>query len=88
MRSYLLNVLLFCGLFVATASFAKEPGWSGTIIARGAQREQIESMDILDRPYRPLHFYGNTVRRQYYRGRSAPLIRDVARGSAAWVFRP
>ena len=87
MRNYLLKGLLFGGLFVATASFAKEPGWSGPIIARGEQREQLESMDILDRPYRPLHFYGNTVRRQYYRGRTAPAVRDVTRGSAAWAQR-
>ncbi len=87
MKNHLLWILFFCGLFAATTTSAKDPGWSGTVIARGAQREQIEAMDILDRPYRPLHFYGNTVRRQYYRGRSLPGVRDLARGSAAWVLR-
>jgi hypothetical protein len=88
MKNRLPRILLFCGLFAATTASAKEPGWSGTVIARGTQREQIEAMDILERPYRPLHFYGNTVRRQYYRGRSLPVARDLARGAAAWVLRP
>ena len=38
------------------------------IIARGQLREEIKSTPILDRPNRPLHFYGNTVRRQHARG--------------------
>ncbi|MHB0955175.1 MAG: hypothetical protein ACYC6N_28000 [Pirellulaceae bacterium] len=88
MRNYLLSGLLLCGFLGAATSFAKEPGWSGPIIARGAQREQIESMDILDRPYRPLHFYGNAVRRQHYRGRALPSIRETDRGSAASGVRP
>ncbi|PHS09981.1 MAG: hypothetical protein COA78_11655 [Blastopirellula sp.] len=32
-------------------------------------RDHIRSMDILNRPYRPGHFYGNTVRRRHHRGR-------------------
>ncbi|MBM4003621.1 MAG: hypothetical protein FJ295_10090 [Planctomycetes bacterium] len=34
------------------------------IVASGEQRAQIKSLDILDRPNRPLHVYGNTVRRR------------------------
>ena len=45
-----------------------EPGWSPVVIPTGAYREQIKSMPIEQRPYRPFHFYGNTVRRSYYRG--------------------
>ena len=30
-------------------------------------RQEIRSMDILDRPNRPGHFYGNTVRRRHGR---------------------
>ncbi|MCB9922788.1 MAG: hypothetical protein H6822_11440 [Planctomycetaceae bacterium] len=41
---------------------------SGPVIARGAEREAIKSQHILDRPYRPGHFYGNTVRRRHARG--------------------
>jgi hypothetical protein len=35
--------------------------------ARRATRQEIRSMDILDRPNRPGHFYGNTVRRLHGR---------------------
>jgi hypothetical protein len=31
-------------------------------------RQQIEATPIVNRPYRPLHFYGNAVRRAHYRG--------------------
>ncbi|NLE36987.1 MAG: hypothetical protein GX621_03085 [Pirellulaceae bacterium] len=33
-------------------------------------REQIRQMPLLERPNRPGHFYGNTVRRLYYGRRS------------------
>ena len=63
----------------------QEPGWLGVVIARGELREQIEATPILDRPYRPLHVYGNTVRRNYYRGAPGPRVRDVAQGAGALV---
>lgn len=56
---------------------AREPGWSPVVIARGAYREQIKSLPMEQRPYRPLHFYGNTVRRLHYRGNPLPGPRDV-----------
>ena len=70
-----------------SAANSNEPGWLGVIVARGELKEQIESTPILDRPNRPFHFYGNTVRRQYYRGTSAPAPRDFAKGGAAMVFK-
>ncbi len=80
--------MLMAALWLGSApAEGAEPGWRGVVIARGAEREQIESTDILDRPYRPLHFYGNTVRRQYYRGRGTPALRDVTRGTMALVTR-
>ena len=63
----------------------QEPGWLGVIIARGDLREQIDATPILERPYRPLHIYGNTVRRSYYRGAPGPRVRDVAQGAGAFV---
>jgi hypothetical protein len=87
MKNCVWSVVIFCSLFAATTASAKEPGWSGTVIARGAQKEQIEATNILNRPYRPLHFYGNTVRREYYRGSARPTAGDFARGTAAWVLR-
>jgi hypothetical protein len=41
---------------------AREP-----VIARGAYRQKIRSTPIVHRPNRPLHFYGNTVRRMHHR---------------------
>lgn len=87
MKNCLVRVLVFLSLMGATPAIAKEPGWSGTVIARGAQREAIEATPILQRPYRPMHFYGNTVRREYYRGERRATVGDVARGTAAFVLR-
>ncbi len=56
---------------------AAEPGWSPVIIARGEYKEQIKSLPMEQRPYRPLHFYGNTVRRMHYRGTPMIAIRDI-----------
>lgn len=53
---------------------ASEPGWSPVVIATGEYRESIKSMPIEARPYRPLHFYGNTRRRIHYRGTPVPIV--------------
>jgi hypothetical protein len=58
----------------------EEPHWLGVVVARGGLRDEIEATPILDRPYRPLHFYGNTVRRSYYRGTMLPNGGEVFRG--------
>ncbi|MGI9474380.1 MAG: hypothetical protein ACR2NZ_22755 [Rubripirellula sp.] len=57
---------------------AAEPGWSPVIIATGTYRSQIQSKPIEHRPYRPLHFYGNAVRRRHHRGNLLPMPRDLA----------
>ncbi len=59
------------------------PGWMGVVVARGELKQEIESTPILDRPNRPFHFYGNTVRREYYRGNAVPRPGDFLRGGAA-----
>lgn len=46
-------------------------GWCPQIFVVGAQRKYIKSMHILERPNRPFHFYGNTVRRIHYRQAAA-----------------
>ena len=63
----ILSLVVGLPLF-ASASSAQEPGWSNVVIARGEMRQQIEATPIVNRPYRPLHFYGNAVRRAHYRG--------------------
>lgn len=60
-----------------------EPNWYPYIIARGQDRTLIESTPIEMRPYRPLHVYGNTVRRTYYRGSPLPVPSDLTRGAIA-----
>lgn len=52
---------------VATAD-SNKPGWLPVVVARGELKQQIESTPIVDRPNRPLHFYGNAVRRKHYHG--------------------
>lgn len=77
MRYLCLLLILFCALNSAHA-YSAEPGWSNAVIATGSQREKISSTPIVKRPYRPLHFYGNTVRRMHYRGTPIPAPRDLA----------
>jgi hypothetical protein len=64
-----------------------EPGWARPVFPTSDQQAQIEATPIHLRPYRPLHFYGNTVRRQYYRGTPIPLPRDAVNASAAALGR-
>jgi hypothetical protein len=72
---------------LATEGPANEPRWTGPVVARGQTRQEIETTPMVHRPYRPFHFYGNTMRRQYYRGWPTPLPRDVFGASRALVFR-
>lgn len=51
----------------SSSGAADEPGWSARVIVTGEARAQIQATPIVYRPYRPLHFYGNTVRRRHYR---------------------
>lgn len=70
--------LLISGIvltFHLGSASGSEAGWSPVIIATGAYREQIQSTPIELRPNRPLHFYGNAVRRDFYRWSSpAPSV--------------
>jgi hypothetical protein len=43
---------------------------------KGASKAANKSIDILERSYRPGHFYGNTVRRLHYRGTVLPDRQD------------
>jgi hypothetical protein len=66
--------------FLASMVGAAEPGRLGVVVARGELRKQIESTPILERPYRPLHFYGNAVRRAHYRGSALAIRPGRGRG--------
>lgn len=84
MQRVIALTLLALGLFASSAA-AQEPGWWGVVIAPQSIRPQIQSTPIIRRPYRPLHFYGNTVRRRYYRGTMVPMPRDFVRGGGALI---
>jgi hypothetical protein len=64
-----------------------EPSWTYGVVRTGAERDAIKSMPITQRPYRPLHFYGNTVRRLHYRGTALPAPRDVVGAGSATILR-
>lgn len=70
-------------LFSGDSSEAGETGWSARIIATGEFKEKIESTPIEMRPNRPLHFYGNTVRRRYYRAMKNSSQKTVSNSSKA-----
>ena len=57
---------------------AAEPSWYPYVVARGPDRIAIQNTPMHRRPYRPMHFYGNAVRRGYHRGNPALLPRGVA----------
>ena len=63
--------------FVGLTANATEPGWSPIVIPTGDYRAEVKSLPIEQRPYRPLHFYGNTVRRSHYRGNPVAMPRDI-----------
>ncbi len=71
----------------ADESTAQQPGWSPKIIVTGEEREQIQATPIEQRPYRPLHFYGNTVRRIHYRGTPLPTMGETVALPARVIIR-
>ncbi len=77
MRETILAAVVVGLLWCAPTGLAKEPGWERGVVKFGSERERIQNTPLLKRPYRPLHFYGNTVRRLHYRGRALPAPRDV-----------
>ena len=54
--------------FTSKTQAAPPTGWDSTIILRGQERAVVKSMPIEQRPNRPLHIYGNTIRRLEFRG--------------------
>ena len=71
----------------ATVCVGAEPRWSSTVVARGETRQVIVSTPMVARPYRPLHFYGNAVRRLHYRGSPLPEAGDIRNGWRALTRR-
>lgn len=53
---------------------AAQTGFDPRIVAIGEARDEIKSKPIEQRPNRPLHVYGNTVRRRQTRAYSSPRV--------------
>ena len=45
---------------------SQSPGFTPRMIKTPTERRHLRTVPIIQRPYRPGHFYGNTVRRIYY----------------------
>ncbi len=52
-------------------------GFDPRVIAFGETREAIKSTPITQRPNRPLHVYGNTVRRRHQRATTPQVSRPT-----------
>lgn len=75
-------------LLVPNFANSQEPGWASNVVTPEPLRATLEATPIVYRPYRPFHFYGNTVRRIYYRGTAIPAPVDVRMGARALLRRP
>jgi hypothetical protein len=69
MRTVRLVLLLstLVSVLPAAVADARETGFDPRVITFGDTRDQIKSTPIEQRPYRPLHVYGNSVRRRTHR---------------------
>jgi hypothetical protein len=70
MRTIILAALTAAALLPcpsAGAAGTAGTGFDPRVVAFGPAREQIKSTPIEQRPNRPLHVYGNTVRRRHSR---------------------
>ena len=72
----------FAGSAAAEAAEASS-GVSLKVITFGDERTRLQSTPIEQRPYRPLHFYGNRVRRQSRRSTTVSTARTTAGSTQA-----
>jgi hypothetical protein len=64
------------------------PRFSPGVIATPQERAQLRSLPIEQRPNRPLHFYGNSVRRMQYRNAQQGLRIPPSRGATQPSLMP
>ena len=70
---FMFRVIIVAAVAAATAAPAAGAEFDPRVITFGSERDQIKSMPIEKRPNRPLHVYGNSVRRRQTRtGQAAP----------------
>jgi hypothetical protein len=75
----MLRVILVAAVAAATAVPAAGAGFDPRVVTFGSERDEIKSIPIEKRPNRPLHVYGNSVRRRHARGVQDAPRSDVRR---------
>jgi len=73
------RVTLAAMLAAVTAIPAVGADFDPRVVTFGSERDQIKSTPIEKRPNRPLHVYGNSVRRRHDRAMQSPPRGDVRR---------
>jgi hypothetical protein len=68
MRTLVISAVAAAALVPVSPVDAVGNSFDPRVVTFGESREQIKSTPVLERPYRPLHVYGNTVRRRHHRG--------------------
>jgi hypothetical protein len=68
MRTIVISAVAAAALVPVSPVDAASTGFDPRIVTFGETRQQIQNTPIQERPYRPLHVYGNTVRRRHSRG--------------------
>jgi len=74
----LIRVILIAAA-VAPAFPAAGKEFDPRVVTFGSEREQIKSIPIEKRPNRPLHVYGNSIRRRHDRAMQSSPRGDVRR---------
>ncbi len=72
MRTMLTAALMTAAVLSESAGLAAGTGFDPRVITFGETREQIKATPIEQRPYRPLHVYGNSLRRRHSRSGPGP----------------
>ena len=67
MRTMLFAALVAAAVVPEPVFAAKQAGFDPRIVTFGDAREEIKNTPITQRPNRPLHVYGNSVRRRQAR---------------------
>jgi hypothetical protein len=62
-----------------------EPQWEGRVFLFGEEKAKKDATPILERAYRPLHFYGNMQRRHHYRDTVIPSRTDRSDRRSAFL---
>jgi hypothetical protein len=62
-----LRVLFVAAVAAASTAPAVGESFDPRVITFGSERDQIKNLPIEKRPNRPLHVYGNSVRRRHGR---------------------